>query len=98
MTDPAIEAFINKMINEEHFKGVVLAAVNNEVIHAKGYGMANDTSIKNKINTKFHVASITKQFTAAAVMQLFEQNKINLEESINNFLPAQYRSDKWDDC
>ncbi len=29
-------------------------------------------------------------------MQLVEQNKINLEESINNFLPTQYRSDKWD--
>ena len=29
-------------------------------------------------------------------MQLVEQNKINLEESINNFLPAQYRSDNWD--
>jgi CubicO group peptidase (beta-lactamase class C family) len=95
VTNPAIEAFINKMINEEHFKGVILAAVNNEIIHVNGYGLANDT-IKNEINTKFHVASITKQFTASAVMQLFEQNKINLEESINNFLPAQYRSDKWD--
>lgn len=82
------------MISEEHFKGVVLATVNNEVIHAKGYGMANDT-IKNNVNTKFHVASITKQFTAAAIMQLVEQNKINLKGSINEFLPAQYRSDKW---
>lgn len=95
VTNPAIEAFINKMVNDEHFKGVVLAAVNNDVIHAKGYGMANDT-IKNNVNIKFHVASITKQFTAAAIMQLVEQNKINLEESINNFLPAQYRSDNWD--
>ena len=95
VTNPAIEAFIRKMISEEHFKGVVLAAVNNEVIHAKGYGMANDT-INNNVKTKFHVASITKQFTAVAILQLAEQNRINLEESINNFLPSQYRSDKWD--
>jgi CubicO group peptidase (beta-lactamase class C family) len=95
VTNPRIEGFINKMIDEEHFKGVVLAAVNNDVIHAQGYGMANDT-VKNNFNTKFHVASITKQFTAAAIMQLVEQNKINLEESINNFLPDQYRSNKWD--
>jgi D-alanyl-D-alanine carboxypeptidase len=95
VTNPTLEAFINKMISEEHFKGIILAAVNNEIIHVKGYGLAND-SIKNEINTKFHVASITKQFTAAAIMQLLEQKKINLEESINNFLPAQYRSDKWD--
>ena len=53
VTSPAIEAFINKMISEEHFKGVVLAAVNDEVIHAKGYGMANDTA-KNNINTNLH--------------------------------------------
>lgn len=93
--NPAIEAFINKMISEEHFKGVVLAAVNDEVIHAKGYGMANDTE-ENNVNTKFHVASITKQFTAAAIMQLVEQDKVKLKASINEFLPAQYRSDQWD--
>ncbi|MDO6602497.1 serine hydrolase domain-containing protein [Arenibacter palladensis] len=95
VTNSAIEAFIEKMINEEHFKGVVLVTKKNEVIHAKGYGMANDT-LKNNLNTKFHVASITKQFTAAAIMQLVEKNKIKLEESINKFLPVQYRSDKWD--
>lgn len=94
LTDSAIEAFINEMIKKEHFKGVVLTAADNKVIHAKGYGMANDT-MKNSINTKFHVASITKQFTAAAIMQLVEQNKVNLEASINNYLPTQYRSDKW---
>ena len=95
VSNPAIETFIDNMIVEEHFKGVVLAAKNNKVIHAKGYGMANNTA-KNNIDIKFHVASITKQFTAAAIMQLLEQNKINLAASINNFLPAQYRSDKWE--
>ena len=95
VTNPPIEAFINKMIREEHFKGIILATKDNKVIHAKGYGLANDT-IKNNINTKFHVASITKQFTASAIMQLLEQKKINLEESINTFLPSQYRSDNWE--
>lgn len=94
ITNPAIESLINTMINEEHFTGVVLAAVDDKIIHAGGYGYAQD-SIRNTIHTKFHVASITKQFTAAAIMLLVEQNKINLEESINAFLPAHYRSDKW---
>ncbi|MBT8294596.1 MAG: beta-lactamase family protein, partial [Eudoraea sp.] len=94
VTNPPIESFIQKMITEEHFKGVVLVAKDDKVIHAKGYGFAQD-SIRNTIHTKFHVASVTKQFTAAAIMQLVEQNSINLEESINAFLPAHYRSDKW---
>jgi D-alanyl-D-alanine carboxypeptidase len=91
---PEIDSLINNMISEEHFTGVVLVAVNDKIIHGKGYGMAQD-GIQNRIDTKFHVASITKQFTAAAIMQLLEQKKINLEESINEFLPSQYRSDKW---
>tara|TARA_R110002111_G_C5939708_1_gene367572 strand:+ start:26 stop:1174 length:1149 start_codon:yes stop_codon:yes gene_type:complete len=94
ITHPEIESLINNMISEEHFTGVVLVAVNDKIIHAKGYGMAQD-GIQNRINTKFHVASITKQFTSAAIMQLLEQKKINMEESINEFLPTQYRSDKW---
>jgi CubicO group peptidase (beta-lactamase class C family) len=95
ITKPDIETFMKKMINEEHFIGVVMAVSNNEVIHAKGYGMAQD-SIPNYVNTKFHVASITKQFTAAAIMQLVEKGIINLENSINEFLPENYRSTKWD--
>jgi CubicO group peptidase (beta-lactamase class C family) len=71
-----------------------MTVANDEIIHAKGYGMAQD-GIQNRISTKFHIASITKQFIAAAIMQLLEHEKITLEESINKFLPAQYRSDKW---
>lgn len=93
-TNPVIESFIKKMINEEHFKGVVLVAKNDKVIHTKGYGLAQD-SIRNTIDTKFHVASITKQFTATAILQLTEKNNLNLEESINVYLPEHYRSDKW---
>lgn len=94
VADPSIQTILHKTINEEHFIGVVLAVVNGDLIHAKGYGRAQD-EISNSINTKFHVASITKQFTAAAIMQLLERKKINLEESINEFLPSRYRSDKW---
>ena len=82
------------MINEEHFKGAVLVAKSDKVIHAKGYGLAQD-SIRNTVDTKFHVASITKQFTATAIMQLTEKSKLNLQESINLYLPEHYRSDKW---
>ncbi len=51
ITQPEIESLINNMISEEHFTGVVLAAVNDKIIHAKGYGMAQN-GIQKRINTK----------------------------------------------
>ena len=91
---PPVEDFIQKMIQEEHFTGVVLATKDQSIIHAAAYGKAQE-GIPNKINTKFHVASITKQFTAAAIMQLVEQKKISLHHSINDYLPLHYRSNQW---
>ena len=50
---------------------------------------------KNNVDTAFHVASITKQFTAAAIMQLVEKGLVDLNGPINNYLPHKYRSPKW---
>jgi len=93
--DSRIEAFLKKMEKKEHFTGVVLVMRKEEVVHAKGYGMANSER-KNSVTTAFHIASITKQFTAAALLQLIEKGIVSLEESINEYLPKEYRSPKWD--
>jgi CubicO group peptidase (beta-lactamase class C family) len=89
------ETFLKKMENEEHFTGVALVMIQDEVVHAKGYGMANSER-ENSVTTAFHIASITKQFTAAAILQLVEKGIVSLEESINNYLPKEYISPKWD--
>ncbi|MFK8057679.1 MAG: serine hydrolase domain-containing protein [Saprospiraceae bacterium] len=95
ITNAALDSFLLKMVSEEHFKGVVLAKAGGKVLHAKGYGMATETT-PNSVSTKFHVASITKQFTATGIMQLLEAGKIDLEQSINKFLPLKYTSKSWD--
>jgi CubicO group peptidase (beta-lactamase class C family) len=92
--DKDCEAFLQRMLFEEHFTGVALVKKADKVLHAKGYGEATESK-QNSLDTVFHVASITKQFTAAATLQLVEAGKINLETPINEYLPKKYRSDHW---
>jgi CubicO group peptidase (beta-lactamase class C family) len=60
-----------------------------DTIALKGYGRADlENDLPAAANTVYRIGSITKQFTAAAVMQLVEQGKIALDDTIQKFLPA----------
>ena len=75
------------------FNGSVLVAENGKVIYKKGLGFANmEWNIPNEADTKFRLGSITKQFTAAMILQLVEQGKIKLDGKISDYLPD-YRKD-----
>jgi CubicO group peptidase (beta-lactamase class C family) len=66
----------------------VIVIQNGEVLHRKGYGMANiEHSVPNTPETKFRLGSITKSFTAIAVMQLHEKEKLNTSDYIGKYLP-----------
>ncbi len=75
---------------------MALVARNGEIVHAKGYGIAVEDA-PNNVHTAFHVASVTKQFTATAIMQLVEAGVLNLHDSINLFLPERYITPTWND-
>lgn len=78
------------------FNGSVLVAENGRVIYKKGYGLANmEWKTPNEPDTKFRLASVTKQFTAAAILQLVDQGKIKLDGKITDYLPD-YRKDTGD--
>ena len=62
---------------ENGFVGAVLVAVDDVVILSKGYGLANrEMGIAVTPATVFNIGSVTKPFTAAAVMKLVEQGKL----------------------
>jgi hypothetical protein len=62
------------------FNGSVLVAENGKVIYKKGFGLANmEWNIPNTLDTRFRLGSITKQFTAALILQLVEQGKVKLD-------------------
>jgi CubicO group peptidase (beta-lactamase class C family) len=76
-----------------YFQGVVLVAQHGEVIFAKGVGEANLlTHAPNSPRTKFGIASITKQFTAALVLQQVAEGRIRLNGVVSDYLPW-YRKD-----
>lgn len=83
---------IDQIIHQEidlQGPGVALAVVKNgELIHSQGYGLANlEWDCPIQPNTVFQLASITKQFTATAIMLLEQQGKLRLDDSITTYLP-----------
>ncbi|MEM1321831.1 MAG: serine hydrolase [Bacteroidota bacterium] len=83
-----IEEYMNAQLANNAFSGVILIAKGNEVLYQQGYGHAlAKYNIKNNVDTRFRLGSITKQFTAMAIMQYVEQGKIDLQDKITNYLP-----------
>jgi CubicO group peptidase (beta-lactamase class C family) len=71
------------------FMGSVLVARGDGVQFVRSYGYADlERRIPNTPTTKFRIGSITKQFTAAAILLLEEQNKLRLEDPIKKHLPG----------
>lgn len=81
------DEYMNATVKLGRFNGYVLIARDGKVVFSKGYGMANfEDDIPNTAQTKFRLASVTKSFTALAVMKLREKGKLNLQDSICKYL------------
>ena len=84
-----IKTDFNSIIKSKKFRGTVYFKLGNDFEFIGTNGFANkDKHRNNSTNTCYRVASITKQFTAAAIMQLVEQEKINLDDTINKYYPS----------
>ena len=68
---------------EKGFWGAVLVAKGGKVVYARGFGMADYESRPIRPDSLFEIASISKQFTAAAVLKLQMQGKLDIGEPIN---------------
>lgn len=88
----AISKKINELFDDYEFANrpglAVRVLKNDSIVYSEGFGIANlDYGIKNSDSTIFSIASISKQFTAAAVWSLIEASKLSLEDSISSFFP-----------
>jgi CubicO group peptidase (beta-lactamase class C family) len=80
--------YLQTELKAERFAGSVMVAWSNQIVFMKGYGLANrELEVPNASNTKFRLASVTKQFTALCVLLLQEQGKLSVEDPISKFLP-----------
>ena len=88
-----IDRLLNLYDSFEALSGVVLVAQDGKIIYKKGFGEANqEWKIKNTSDTKFQIGSLTKQFTAAIILQLEEEGKLKVRHNISDYLPH-YRKD-----
>lgn len=83
---------IDSLMKSSHkigiFNGNVLIAKNNKIIYNTSFGFT-DVTKTNKLTTdyRFNIGSITKEFSAVALMQLKEQGKLRLEDKVSKFIP-----------
>jgi CubicO group peptidase (beta-lactamase class C family) len=82
-------ALIEQVIQQkiaEGFNGNVLVAQKGVIVYQNAFGFATDT-IKNNLQSKFQLASLSKTFTAVAVMKLAEQGKLGLDYTVKDYYP-----------
>ena len=85
-----IEQLVGASLGTDEFTPGVSIAVQKEgkIIYSKGFGYANlEEDIKNTPTTIFHIASVSKQFTAFAIAMLADQGKLSLTDDIRKYLP-----------
>ena len=85
-----IDAIIENAINETQLVGASVGVMRqNEVIFTRGYGYADlNRKVEAIEHTVYRIGSITKQFTALAILILVEQGKVNLNDVMLDYLPS----------
>ncbi|MBX4261162.1 beta-lactamase family protein [Clostridium estertheticum] len=80
--------YIDDYSAKDKFSGTVIIAKDSKVILNKGYGMADyNNKIINKSKTVFEIASITKQFTATAILMLQEKKLLSVQDTVDKYIP-----------
>ena len=80
-TGAKLDAVLTEAAGQLKFTGTALVAKGGKIFLEKGYGMAEvELDVPNTPAMKFRLGSITKQFTAAAIMQLQEQGKLSVSD------------------
>jgi CubicO group peptidase (beta-lactamase class C family) len=83
------EAYVKQLMEDEHIPGAAIAVSHNgQVIYQKGFGFRDyETQEPVTPDTIFGVASITKSFTALAIMQLEQEGKLSVDDPVIQYLP-----------
>ena len=82
----AIDKYMQAQVKVNEFSGVVLVTQKDKIIYKKAFGYADrEWKIPTTVDTKFEIGSLTKQFTAAAILQLVEQKKILLDDKLGKW-------------
>lgn len=90
-----MDALVAAYAKETGFNGVVMVAQKGNILFQKGYGYKNaEEKMNNDVQTIFQVGSITKQFTAALIMQLQQEKKLSVNDKLSKYYPSYPNGDK----
>lgn len=91
----AAEGLIEPYLQSGLFSGTILVAKDGKPVFRRAYGLANrEWNAANTLDTHFRIGSLTKPFTAAAILRLAETGKLKLDDRIRQFVPSAPAS--WD--
>lgn len=83
-----LDTYVKKQLAMDNFHGTVLVASGDTILLKRGYGYADGKKkIPNAPNQKFAIGSLTKAFTAMAILQLHEQHLLDINQPIERFFP-----------
>lgn len=83
-----VDHYFSKIRKEKHFNGAVLISRQGKLIYKNAFGYADFRTRKPlTVQSSFQLASVSKQFTAVAIMMLKERKQLSYEDSIQKFFP-----------
>ena len=81
-------SFIEDLAGQDQFSGAMLIGRDDEVLWEYAHGLADrEANIPNRVDTQFNLGSMNKMFTAVAILQLVEQGKLSLDDTVAEALP-----------
>jgi CubicO group peptidase (beta-lactamase class C family) len=90
-----VDTYVEPYVNGNNFSGVVLIARNGKLLVNKAYGLANrELAVANTPDTRFHIASVSKPFTAAAILFLEQRGKLSVKDPLTKYIPDYPDGDK----
>jgi CubicO group peptidase (beta-lactamase class C family) len=83
-----MDALVQAHADHRQFMGTVLVVRDGEPVLSRGYGMADlEQQVPHSPQTRFRIGSVTKQFTAAAILQLQDQGLVDVQAPVATYLP-----------
>ena len=90
-----IEELLTAYASQNKLNGSVLVAQKGKIIYQKGFGFRNaEQKIPNDVNSIFQIGSITKQITAAVIMELQQEGKLSVKDKLNKYFAGFANGDK----
>jgi D-alanyl-D-alanine carboxypeptidase len=95
MDSNPLDSYITPYVESNNFSGDVLVERDGKIIFQNAYGFADRAQkVPNTNTTRFHIASMSMQFTAAAILRLADEGTLSLDSTVGDFLPGSVGADK----